>query len=70
VSISTQQIFETVFLIKERDHLEDPDVDDRIIFKQIFKKWEGKARAEFVWLRIGTVAGACERCNKPLGATK
>jgi len=40
--------------------LEGPDVDGRIIFKWIFKKWDEVARAELVWLRRGTVAGACE----------
>jgi hypothetical protein len=27
--------------LRERDHLEDPDVDWRIILKRIFKKWHG-----------------------------
>jgi hypothetical protein len=27
--------------MKERDHLEDPGVDERIIFRWIFRKWDG-----------------------------
>jgi hypothetical protein len=27
--------------LREGDHLEDPDVDRRVIFKWIFKKWDG-----------------------------
>jgi hypothetical protein len=27
--------------LRERDHLEDPDVDGRIILRWIFRKWEG-----------------------------
>jgi hypothetical protein len=25
-----------------RDHLEDPDVDERIILKRFFRKWDGE----------------------------
>jgi hypothetical protein len=41
----------------ERDHLEDINVDRRIILKWIFKKWDGKAWTRMIWLRIGTGGG-------------
>jgi hypothetical protein len=37
--------------------LEDPDVDERIILKWIFEKWDGMAWPGFIWLRIRTVGG-------------
>jgi hypothetical protein len=37
--------------------LEDPGVDGRIISKWIFKKWDGMAWPEFIWLRIGIGGG-------------
>jgi hypothetical protein len=27
--------------VREGDHLEDPDIDGKIVLKWIFKKWEG-----------------------------
>jgi len=43
--------------LRERDHLEDPAVDGRIILRWIFKKWDGESWTVLTWLRIGTVGG-------------
>ena len=41
----------------EGDHLEDPDVDWKIILKWIFKRLDGGAETESIWFRIGTDDG-------------
>jgi hypothetical protein len=41
----------------ERDHLEDLNVDKRIILKCIFKMWVGEAWTGLIWLRIETGDG-------------
>jgi len=43
--------------LRERDHLEDPGVDWRIILGIIFTKWDGEAWTEISWLSIGTGGG-------------
>ena len=40
--------------LKERTHLEDLCLDEKIILKLIFKKWDGEAWTGSSWLRIST----------------
>ena len=42
---------------RERDHLRDPGIDGRIMFRWIFREWDVRARTEFIWLRKGTGGG-------------
>jgi hypothetical protein len=39
--------------LREKDHLEDPGVDEKTILKSIFRKWFGGAWTGLIWLRIG-----------------
>jgi len=43
--------------LRERDYMEDPDVDGRIMLKWIFRKWDVGIWTGSSWLRIGTGGG-------------
>jgi hypothetical protein len=40
--------------LRERDHLENPEVDGRITLSWIFGKWDVRVWNGSIWLRIGT----------------
>jgi len=48
---------EHIWFCWERDHLEDLDVDNKVILKWIFSKWDEGAWTGLTWLRIGIGAG-------------
>jgi len=43
--------------LNERDHLEEPGLDERIIVRWIFRKWDVGVWTGSNWLRIGTGGG-------------
>ena len=42
---------------RKRDHLEDLSVDRRILLRWIFRKWDVRAWAESIVIRIGIGGG-------------
>jgi hypothetical protein len=43
--------------LRERDYLEDPGVDERIILIWVFRKWDVGTWTGLIWLRVGTGGG-------------
>jgi hypothetical protein len=43
--------------LKERVHLEDPNLYGRVIIRWNFRKWDVEAWSGSIWLRIGTGGG-------------
>ena len=41
----------------ERDYMEDPGVDGKIMLRWIFSKWVVGAETRSIWLRIGRGGG-------------
>jgi len=41
--------------LRERDHLEEPGVDGRIILRWICRKWDVGAWTGLIWLMTGAV---------------
>ena len=56
--------------MRERDHLEGPGIDGRIILRWIFRKLDVGAWTGSIWLRIGQVAGTCDCGNERSGSIK
>jgi len=40
--------------LRERDCMDDPGIDGRIILSCIFRKWDVRTWTGLIWLRIGT----------------
>ena len=55
---------------EERNHLGDPGVDGRIIFRWIFRKCYVGAWTGSIWLSVGRGDGTCECGNEPSGYVK
>ena len=56
--------------LRERGHLEDLGVEERILLKLIFKKWDGRHGLDWSDLGRGQMASTCECSNETSGSIK
>jgi hypothetical protein len=56
--------------LTERNHLKDPGVDERIILKLIFRKWDVGHGLDRAGSGFGQVADTCDCGNLPSGSIK
>jgi hypothetical protein len=56
--------------MRERDHLEDPGVNGRIILRWIFREWDRGHGLDRAGSGQGQVAGCCECGNELSGSIK
>jgi hypothetical protein len=53
-----------------KSHLEGPSLDGRIIFRWIYRKWNGGHGLDWLGSGEGQVAGSCICGNEPSGSIK
>jgi hypothetical protein len=58
------------YIVLNLDHRGDLGVDEKMILRWMFRKWDVGVWTGLSWLRIETVAGTCECGNKPSGSVK
>ena len=56
--------------LRERNHVEDPGIDGRIILKGIFRKWDRRVWIGLSSLRIGTGGGLLRVWERTFGFHK
>jgi hypothetical protein len=56
--------------VKEREFLEDPSIDGKVILRWICRKWDEGAWTGLIWLRTEIFGSTCKHGNEPSGSIK